>query len=864
MAADRPSIVRRKVEIDFEPVPPGPWFPAAGPLETMFGAASLSFPPNERFFIDAVRCYADRITDPELEEAVQGFIHQEAMHNKVHADFNEMLARHNPHVPVAQQVSVAAFRLAGRLPRVLRISLSSALEHFTAMAADTLLRYRREFEQIVPEQVSQMWFWHAAEETEHKAVCFDVMQHVNGRWAYLNRVAGMLLATPFFLLFVLLLPSIVLGRHRPCTTDTGPPKFILPEGSDAMRFAGRSMVGLLRELIPWRLYFSYYKPSFHPWDHDNSHAIAEWQARHPDFGMSAAPAPASAMTKSIRTRVLLVYPGFNEESFWSLAAACRLCNVHRPEPPLGLLTVAAMLPSDWEVRLVDRNVRPMTGDELAWADMVMTGGMIAQRRDTLTVIDECRAAGKPVVVGGPDPTSCEEVYESADFLVLGEAEGILAAFIDAWRSGQRHGRFRAEKFKADITTTPIPRFDLLGINQYLWVGVQFSRGCPFTCEFCDIIELYGRVPRSKTTAQMLAELQALYDTGHRGIVNFVDDNLIGHKKALRLFLPELARWQAERSYPFMFMTEASINLADDAELLKAMGRANFFAVFVGVETPDAGTLVAIRKKQNTQRSLVDSIHRIQAAGMFVFAGFVIGFDSESGSVAEAMIECIEQTGIPGCALSLLCALPNTQLHRRLEQEGRLLPAGPADDLFASTLNFRPSRPLRDILLDYRKVLSAIYTPQAYFERVRRTGRRLQRPALHPVQRPDSQVSRPKLVDRALARLGLNRFGLGGLIWRNLAILLKLMAMVTFSRRELRRPFWRTLIDIARHNPAALEVSILQMGLFLHFGRYAARMVGELDKRIAALPSAPPGQARAADAVRPPNRQLERPATVRVA
>lgn len=554
------------------------------------------------------------------------------------------------------------------------------------------------------------------------------------------------------------------------------------------------------------------------------------------------------------TKVLLVYPVFSEESFWSLAAACRLCNVRRPEPPLGLLTVAAMLPSDWQVRLVDRNIRPLTRKELAWADMVMTGGMIAQRRDTLAVIDECRAAGKPVVVGGPDPTSCEQIYQAADILVLGEAEIILDAFIEAWRTGQRHGRFRAEKFKADVTKTPIPRFDLLRPNQYLWVGVQFSRGCPFTCEFCDIIELYGRRPRAKTTAQMLAELQALHDNGHRGIVNFVDDNLIGNKKALKLFLPELARWQAERGYPFMFMTEASVNLADDVELLKMMGQANFFAVFVGIETPDADTLVAIRKKQNTRRSLVDSIHRIQAAGMFVFAGFVIGFDSEKGSVAEAMIDCIEQTGIPGCAVSLLCALPNTQLHRRLEREGRLSPAGPADDLFATTLNFRPSRPLRDILLDYRNVIATIYAPHAYLERVRRTGRRLQRPALRPPQQSDA--SPPKLADRLRQRLRLNRFGFGGLVSRNLAIFLKLLAIVTFRHASLRRPFWRALIDVARHNPAALEVTILQMGLFLHFGQYAARMVRDLDKRIGALPGAPSGQAQIGDAAPLPDRRVK--------
>lgn len=288
-----PDIVRRQVSINFGPVPAGPWFPAGGPLETMFNAASLSFPPTERFFIAAVRDYQDRIKDPVLLENVRRFIYQEAMHNKVHIDCNAMLARHNPYCRRAEKVSLATFKVLGLLPRWLRLSLSSALEHFTAMAADTLLHYPDEFADIVPAEIAQMWLWHAAEETEHKAVCFDVHQAIlgSGPVSYANRVAGMLLATPIFLFVLLLLTATVFGWRKqkraaripasPIEVTDAPPA----RNSDAERFLGRSMLGLLRELVPWRLYFAYYRPSFHPWDHDNASFVTEWRERYPGFGL---------------------------------------------------------------------------------------------------------------------------------------------------------------------------------------------------------------------------------------------------------------------------------------------------------------------------------------------------------------------------------------------------------------------------------------------------------------------------------------------------------------------------------------------------------------------------------------------------
>lgn len=514
-------------------------------------------------------------------------------------------------------------------------------------------------------------------------------------------------------------------------------------------------------------------------------------------------------------KVLMVFPRFNENSFWSLRAACRIYGAQCPTPPLGLITLAALLPQEWDMRLVDRNVRTLKPADLAWADVVMTGGMLPQRPDTLDVIRLCREAGKPVVVGGPDSTSCPEIYEAADFLVLGEAEGIVSEFVAAWKRGERTGRFQAEKFTADVTRSPVPRFDLIDARNYLYVGVQFSRGCPFNCEFCDIIELYGRVPRSKTNEQMLAELQALYDTGHRGHVDFVDDNLIGNKKALKLFLPLLEQWQAERGFPFMFSTEASINLSDDAQLLQMLARANFFVVFVGIESPDTDTLVSTRKKQNTRRSLAESVHRIYAAGIFVIAGFIVGFDTEKSGVAEGMIDCIEATSIPACMVGLLTALPNTQLHRRLDKEQRLLPfqSDFSGDQCTAGINFVPKRPRREILSDYRAILASVYAPDAYFDRVRTVALALRRPTLG---------------DGAPKKIG----------WREAVALMKIMVQMNILRPHLRRPFWRTVVEVAKKNPAALEACLIQLVLYLHLGPFAQYVQRDLDRQIAELDKEP--------------------------
>ncbi|WP_342166734.1 B12-binding domain-containing radical SAM protein [Methylobacterium sp. SD21] len=513
-------------------------------------------------------------------------------------------------------------------------------------------------------------------------------------------------------------------------------------------------------------------------------------------------------------RVLLVFPKFYENSMWNFKEAMEIQGARAAAPPLGLITLAAMLPEAWRITLINANCEPLTDEAIRAADLVMTGGMLPQEPDCLGIIERCRTLGTPVCVGGPAPTSTPDVYDRADFVVAGEAEGILPEFVAAWERGERRGRFTAAKFKADVTTSPIPRFDLLTFSHYLYIGVQFSRGCPFTCEFCDIIELYGRSPRTKTAPQMLAELDRLFALGYRGHVDFVDDNLIGNKKAIKLFLPHLIAWQEAHGYPFKFSTEASLNLADDDELLVLMRRANFFALFIGIETPDEATLIQTQKKQNTRRSIAESVHKLYEAGMFVTAGFIVGFDSEKDSITRAMATCIADTGIPIAMVGLLFALPNTQLSRRLRREGRLYAnyaetTADQGDQCTQGLNFVTSRPQRDVLADYRGVLKEIYEPNAFFARVRETGRRLNRP-----------------------RFAAQRIQWGA-VAKDLASLTRIMWRVSVRRPDLAKLAWSVFVETARRNPAALEAVVTNIVIYLHVYPFSRYVMQEIDARLAA-------------------------------
>jgi len=511
-------------------------------------------------------------------------------------------------------------------------------------------------------------------------------------------------------------------------------------------------------------------------------------------------------------RCLFVHPEFVSRSFWNYRATCELVGARYPAAPLGLITVAAMLPTDWQCRLVDCNVEQLTDADIAWAELVFVGGMIAQQTETLRVIGLLKARGKTVIVGGPDATSSPHLYHLADHLVLGEAEVTLPRWLADFKAGKAAAVYRAGEEKANVAGSPLPRFDLLRFDRYLHVGVQFARGCPFMCEFCDIIELFGRVPRLKTPAQMLAELQRLYDLGYRGHVDFVDDNFIGNKRDVKVFLVQLRDWLEAHRWPFEFTTEASVNLADDEAMLQLMQEVGFSAIFVGIESPDEATLKATKKLQNTHRSLSASLLKIYSYGIFVNTGYIVGFDTERGSVAQGVLELIEASAVPVNMVGLLFALPNTQLQRRLALEQRLLPdfevaqAG-AGDQCTSGLNFVPKRPRLDILLDYRRIIDESYAPKAYFGRVLQVGSQL-----------DCSKKRLRLPLRSVLR---DLRGFCCLVWR--------MGVLA----DYRWTFWKTLGKLAWRNPKGLRYSVALMALYLHFGSFRKFLVAHLTGSIEA-------------------------------
>lgn len=525
-----------------------------------------------------------------------------------------------------------------------------------------------------------------------------------------------------------------------------------------------------------------------------------------------------------RCNALLIHPRFSAESFWNYRATCEVVGKRYSASPLGLITLAALLPSEWNIRLVDCNIETLDEVQIEWADLVMTGGMMPQQRDILKLIDLAHAHGKPVAVGGPNVSSTPHVYKDADFRVIGEAEEIISDFVAAWHRGDKGGDFEAQGFP-DLTQSPVPRFDLLRFEHYMHVGIQLSRGCPFTCEFCDIIELYGRKPRIKTPDQMITELDALWRLGYRGHVDFVDDNLIGNKRVIKPLLVALAEWNEKRNYPFEFSTEASINLAEDDELLTMMKRANFFAIFVGIESPDTDTLISTSKRQNTRRDIAESIQKIYRAGIFVNAGFIIGFDAEKGSIAQGMIDCIEDTAIPIAMVGLLYALPNTGLYRRLAKEGRLYAdsdraESTAVDQCTSGLNFETNRPRRDMLEDYRSVLHAIYGPDAFFARVSRMARELDM-SEHRVNRPLRNLLRDA---RSFFRITLKS---------------------GIRTRGVRKAFWRSVGDCLVNNPRAARTVYSQAALFIHFFPYSRFMDEKLQEKIEALAVEPAEPQKAA-------------------
>lgn len=414
-------------------------------------------------------------------------------------------------------------------------------------------------------------------------------------------------------------------------------------------------------------------------------------------------------------RVLLVYPRF-PKSFWSFEEALALVNRKTFLPPLGLITVAAILPQEWEFKLVDCNVREVTSTEWEWADLVILSAMIVQKEDFNAQIQIAKQYGKPVAVGGPYPTALPQEAEAsgADYLILDEGEITLPMFVEALERGETSGKFRTDE-KPDVTETPIPRYDLLDMDAYDNMSAQFSRGCPFQCEFCDIIVLYGRKPRTKTPAQLIAELERLYELGWQRSIFVVDDNFIGNKRNVKLLLRELKVWMAEHNYPFTLNTEASVDLAQDTELMDLMVEANFNSVFLGIETPDESSLVLTKKHQNTRDPLSEAVKTIMRHGLRVTAGFIIGFDGEKPQAGDRIIEFVENTSITLAMFSMLQALPDTALWHRLAKEGRLLGQG-ANINQTTLMNFTPTRPIEEIAKEYVHAFWELYDPQNYLDR----------------------------------------------------------------------------------------------------------------------------------------------------
>ncbi|MBM3188290.1 MAG: DUF4070 domain-containing protein [Chloroflexi bacterium] len=414
-------------------------------------------------------------------------------------------------------------------------------------------------------------------------------------------------------------------------------------------------------------------------------------------------------------RILLLYPEF-PDTFWSLKHAVRFVRKKASLPPLGLLTVAALLPEKWEKRLVDMNVTSLERADLEWADYVFVSAMVVQRESVRKVLAKCQQAGARVVAGGPLFIGEYQDFPEVDCFVLGEAEDVIERFVEDLRSGKLEPIYSADEYP-DIRHSPVPLWHLVDLKSYSAMCIQFSRGCPFDCEFCNVTAMFGHRPRTKTADQLIRELDALYALGWRGGVFFVDDNFIGNKRELkRDILPALTEWHRDKK-GLPFHTEVSINLADDADLMEMMVQAGFSKVFVGIETPDEDSLAECNKIQNKGRDLVEAVKTIQRAGMEVQAGFIVGFDSDTPSIFQRQIDFIQNSGIVTAMVGLLQAPYGTRLYERLKKEGRLrgnLSGDNTDD----TMNFEPAMD-KDLLHEgYRRILTTIYAPREFYRRVR--------------------------------------------------------------------------------------------------------------------------------------------------
>ena len=506
--------------------------------------------------------------------------------------------------------------------------------------------------------------------------------------------------------------------------------------------------------------------------------------------------------------VLLLYPRYPQHTFWNVDASARTFGGARSTmAPLGLLTVASYLPDDFEVRLVDRNVREESESDWAWADVVFLSLMLAQKDDYRACVKRARAHGVLVAVGGPYTSAMpEHAAAEADWVCKGEAETIMSELVADLRADRR-GRHYDGGNQTDMKSVRTPRYELLeDPSDYYVMPVQFSRGCPFTCEFCDIIEIYGRVPRTKSPSQVLDELARIRDTGFRGCIFVVDDNFIGNRKRAREMLIELAKWNDAQDSPFFYFTEASINLGDYPKLLDAMERAGFVFVFIGIETPDPDLLRTTKKLQNTSGDLMERLSTIRGHGIHVIAGMVVGFDGEDRHVFERQRAFIEEAGIGIVLFGLLQALPNTQLSRRLEKEGRLLAELPVHlNHTIEGMNFVPKTELtkREYLESQIRFLEEIYAPEAFFRRIVPAHLSIRRVTPSPLK----------------AAYSLS--------------LLRLIYRMGVREPELRGPFWGAFLRVARNNPRALGAFYYDCFHYYHLARHRGQARRAISDYLAA-------------------------------